>query len=297
MTTPRARFLDPIRASAIWSRLAAADRPIGLLDLIDEPRCGSDLRVLSRWEKSGLLIKAATAGIPSFMLADAVRGMDCPIAVPVTPPPPPTLADRLAAMPRLPGESGPERAWRALRLLRGAFTARELRSHGLPVYPITACLDHWQRLGLVERLPVHSASFSMTPKGRSIAVPPMPELRVRTAKPKIKPRDARARMWTAIRILKHFDGAQLGWAASVTPKTAAAFCGLLTRAGYLTAIDTKGGEPCWRLGRRPLGPQPPTISHHRAERASTLFDPNTQARIRITRCRSFFLGSELNHDA
>lgn len=283
-----------------WERLRTGD-VVCAADLVraglrpHDPRGRMDT-MLKRWERGGYIRKAddrayvmTDAGLrrarhpmlPTHLKTPtAKRDADAVRADRVLP--------RLAAMVRHDDERDDELAWRALRLLQTHLKIAELCTLGLSRGPIKATLKYWHDLGLVAPVPGIKESYSMTVKGRALAKAPPPPATTAGA----EKRSAHQRMWTAIRILKNFDAAQLGWAAEVTIRTATSFCRLLTRAGYLTKIATASGQPVWRLGRRALGPFAPAIQHDRAARTTTLADPNSGERLCIERGRPlFFEGS------
>jgi hypothetical protein len=111
-------------------------------------------------------------------------------------------------------------------------------------------LDEWCRAGLVIRTQKRPEAWLMTDPARKLRTPPEPAYVWRDGRAS-KPR---ARMWSAMRILRRFDLVELVITAEVKPAVARRFCGQLTRAAILSrAAD---GTDHWRL-IHDLGPQHP----------------------------------------
>ncbi|WP_370176283.1 hypothetical protein [Sphingobium abikonense] len=162
---------------------------------------------------------------------------------------------------------------------------------GAPRRDLTATihmLDRWRGAGLIERID-KPESYIMHAQARTFRDPPVAGEAAREP----KPRSARQRLWSAVRVMRKFDLVEICFAASVTSKIARRFLNELTRAGYLIRMDRLGDDhPRWRLVR-PSGPNHPYLEY-RGRTIVALIDRNSGERFPLLPTQNF-LARRLNH--
>lgn len=151
--------------------------------------------------------------------------------------------------------------WAALLAADQPATIDELRdATDAPRNSVQHRLWLWERAGIVNRLPGRTVRYAMSDNAdRAGGVPSV----TKDARTIVRPRPARARLWTAMRVLHTFDLPQLALAAGGLTQASAAFLRDLSNAGYLAQIraadPAKGTPSIYRLARN-TGPKAPTIS-------------------------------------
>lgn len=127
---------------------------------------------------------------------------------------------------------------------------------GMDLHGALRLVDGWVEGGFVERLGQPHVYRATEAGLRRRDPPPMPE-RISQRPRAIVPGSARARMWTAMRILRRFDLVQLVMAARVARTAARDFVRLMSLAGYL---ERHGDYWQARAAAAPLPPFPPSIT-------------------------------------
>lgn len=147
-------------------------------------------------------------------------------------------------------------------------------------------LARWRAAGLVIQIQGRPNRFIMSdtidPKT------PMPAVTI-AGRARFKPRTARARMWSAIRVLRSFDLPQLLMSAACSRRSGEDFINCLVRAGYLrtTSIGnpTRGTWTTYCLARN-SGPVAPIVRHRARTdgpgRIRLVVDGNTGAEFDIS---------------
>lgn len=202
-----------------------------------------------------------------------------------------------------PSYATPElRAWQELRFALRPIGLSEITMRTTrpgeqlgALISVFRALDSWAGDGLVARtLTDRGEEFLMSDCARSLREPPAC---VRPIRKEV--RSGRARMWTAIRVLKSFDLIELCAAAECNAVTAAGYMRLLERAGYIARTSPRGELARWRLLRH-TGPKNPgqVRDPMNRNRIVALVDRNTSQRHEIadrSGQTSFFLAPEGNH--
>jgi hypothetical protein len=151
--------------------------------------------------------------------------------------------------------------WAALAAAEAPATVEELRA---AARASRTSVEHrlwlWERAGIVNRHQGRPVRYAMSDSvDRNQGAPSVS----RDARVLVPKRPARARLWSAMRVLHTFDLPQLSLAAGGIGKGSQAFLTSLSKAGYLTQIraaDRTTGMPAiFRLAKN-TGPKPPTIS-------------------------------------
>ncbi|WP_336958710.1 hypothetical protein [Sphingobium aquiterrae] len=144
------------------------------------------------------------------------------------------------------------------------------------------------------------AAAAPRPKRAAIQPRPEPEImrtrRVHYYVTTIKRQSAgHKRLWTAMRVLRTFDLAQLVMAAEVKRDFAARYVRLLVTAGYLAPVWAD--VPSWRLCRNsgPLYPQ--MMRRSNARTTTALYDQNWKRPFSVMPRADIFLTGSVNHDA
>jgi len=194
------------------------------------------------------------------------------------------------------------RAWVELRfslrpldlseIALGAATPGERRGS---LNAVLRALDHWTAAGLIHRMKTGKEQYLMTDDARKLRQPPA----AATRPIRKEVRSGRARMWTAIRVLKSFDLVELCSAAECARNSAAAYMRMLERGGYVTRISARGELPRWRLIRH-SGPKNPGVVRDPLNRNHivALVDRNTGERHPLANRHgqpSFFLDKGIHH--
>lgn len=153
--------------------------------------------------------------------------------------------------------------WVELRFAHAPLTMAEIlfavrdRASTVTLGLVDQLLLGWHRMGLIER------------KGRPVAWAMVSEAKRQSNPPELPPaaprhwterRGPRARMWTAMRVLKRFDLVQLTLSADVPEPLAKQFLSVMERAGY---VRRQGDR--WAQGARPWGPKPPAVTYMRLD--------------------------------
>ncbi len=161
--------------------------------------------------------------------------------------------------------------------------------------PVFRALDRWTRAGLIERIVTNRGEeFLMSESARRLREPPASARPIRK-----QVRSGRARMWSAIRVLKSFDLVELCTVAECGPITATGYMRLLERAGYIARTSPRGELARWRLLRH-TGPKNPGAVRDpmNRNRIVALADRNTGDRhpmVDRDGQSSFFLAPGVNH--
>lgn len=134
-------------------------------------------------------------------------------------------------------------------------------------------LSRWVLAGLVTRIEGRPKRFVMNDTTDRSAEPPIVAI---DGKAKPRPRTARDRMWSAIRVLKHFDLPTLMISAEANRRSAEDFINCLQRAGYLNLLH-KGNSRRGDWSRYGLventGPRTPKVTAAKGRRL--VIDGNT----------------------
>jgi len=151
--------------------------------------------------------------------------------------------------------------WAALLAANQPATIDELRdAANAPRNSVENRLCLWERAGIVNRHEGRPVRYAMSEKAdRAGGVPSVSK----DARIVVRKRPARARLWSAMRVLHTFDLPQLALSAGGLSQASAAFLRDLSRAGYLAEIraaDPRTGMPAiYRLARN-TGPKAPTVT-------------------------------------
>lgn len=170
--------------------------------------------------------------------------------------------------------------WRALLGCERPMTIGELAAAtSIGTKQIDLRLNLWVAAGLLQKVPGRRTSpgtFILAPTAERTPTPPMID---RLGRSLPKPRAAYERIWSAIRVCKAFDVAELSMAASVERRSLMAYLGALRRTGYIT-ITQRGhrftGSTRYRLVRNTgrIAPQE-TARGRGSERVRIVVDRNT----------------------
>lgn len=138
---------------------------------------------------------------------------------------------------------------------------------------VIGAIDEWRTCRLIERVPGKYESYVMTEEGRELGdqVEQAPMARKYG-------RSGRARMWTAIRVLKKFGIKELTSAAEVHERTALNYLRLLERAGYVAAT----GHRNWKVVRHTGPYHPGQIYQSNSKTVVALEDRNTGKRYPVS---------------
>lgn len=155
-------------------------------------------------------------------------------------------------------------------------------------------LDRWTAAGFIHLHTGTGEKFLMSESARQLRKPPEKGHRIRR-----ETRSGRARMWSAIRVLKSFDLVELCNAAECHPNTAARYMRMLERAGYVRRVSARGEMGRWRLVRH-TGPKNPGEVRDPLNRncVVALVDRNTGIRHPVVNRHgqsSLFLAPGVNH--
>lgn len=151
--------------------------------------------------------------------------------------------------------------WSALAAAGAPATIDQLAaSAGAPRNSVQHRLWLWRRAGLVIRIQGSPARYAMSDIHPSEAAPSVS----RDARIVLRKRPARARLWSAMRVLQTFDLPQLALSCGGISRSLASFLRDLGLAGYFAELrpaDPATGRPAvYRLVRN-TGPRAPTIAH------------------------------------
>lgn len=187
--------------------------------------------------------------------------------------------------------------WVELRFSKAPRTTADLILALMPPPPgggltqLLNALDRWRGAGLIEFHQQKRGAYLMTDKARRHRLPPVKDETKRGQQ-----RNARQRIWSAIRVLKLFDLVQLCMTASVEEEAALRYVRLLERGRYL-ARKGRGKDAVWRLIGQ-AGPLHPVPSHTTGA-VVALQDRNTGERVTLSARSgspaSLFLAGEINH--
>lgn len=199
--------------------------------------------------------------------------------------------------------------WRVMLSADRPMSASELhRATAAHPNAIQARLRRWELAGFVARHGVAPARFALTDAARAANDDQQgPPQVMRDGTVRARRRTDRARLWSAMRVLKQFTLPELLIASGATRRSAEDLINCLCRAGYLRVEhrgnQTKGEWSSYRL-TRVVGPRAPSI-RQRVEggvRHRLLVDPNTNAEIDISpgvaslRRQPPRAGGRVNHD-
>lgn len=123
-------------------------------------------------------------------------------------------------------------------------------------------LTRWHRAGFIHRIEGRPLRFAMSDHVANDPEPPSVSIQGRATPRK---RSGRARIWSAMRVLKTFDVPQLRIAASCTRRSVEDYINCLARAGYVRVVDRGDRAGSWAVYRlvRNTGPKAPGITHTR----------------------------------
>lgn len=196
------------------------------------------------------------------------------------------MAWRLAASTRSEVEAP---LWRAMLGAATPMSISELHQ-AVQAHPnaVAHRLHRWERAGLVVRQGAQPIRFALTDAARAANDDQHrpPQVRIDGAA-QLRRRTQRARLWSAMRVLKRFTLPELIIASGTSRRSAEDMINCLQRADYLRR-ETQGnamtGE--WSVYRltRSTGPRAPSISWRSdaSGRRRWLIDPNTSASIDIS---------------
>ncbi len=171
--------------------------------------------------------------------------------------------------------------WRAMLAAPAPMSVSELH-HAVQAHPnaIAHRLHRWERAGLVCRQGAQPVRFSLTDSARAANDDQRfpPQVRIDgAARP--RRRTQRARLWSAIRVLRRFNLPELLITSGATRRSAEDMINCLQRAGYL-ACESRGSamNGSWSVYRlvRSTGPRAPSVSWRDLGfgRRRYLIDPN-----------------------
>lgn len=155
--------------------------------------------------------------------------------------------------------------WRAMLAAPEPMSVSELH-HAVQAHPnaIAHRLHRWERAGLVCRQGAQPVRFSLTDNARAANDDQRcpPQVRIDGAT-QPRQRSQRARLWSAIRVLRRFNLPELLITSGATRRSAEDMINCLQRAGYL-ACESRGSAmngswSTYRLTHR-VGPRVPRIT-------------------------------------
>jgi len=175
--------------------------------------------------------------------------------------------------------------WRALAAAPSPASVADLhvQCHGHP-NAIQHRLARWVRAGLVARFDGRPKLYAMIDTIEPTPEPPSVRIDGRLQP---RPRTARERLWSAIRVLKRFDLPQLLMSAGASRRSTEDYLNCLQRAGYVRC-ERRGNSMSGEWSRyslaRNTGPKSPRVTHRATGdgRVRELVDPNTGERCDIS---------------
>jgi hypothetical protein len=202
---------NPLLVPSLWAALRAAEGPASIAEL-QRTTPGRHHHIKARlrlWADAGLVHPLPPLAV-RFAIAPAHA--------------------KLEAAPSAGGLSGI--AWQALRRMGRPATLQELvQASGQSDRALYCRIFRWIRTGHVVRIDPEPERFVLTPEALEVEEPP----RIHRSKPR-KKTTARSRIWSAMRILKHFDVPMLVMTAEVNRRACEDFISALVRAGYVRVI-------------------------------------------------------------
>lgn len=176
--------------------------------------------------------------------------------------------------------------WRTLQQASQPMSVPELRDAiAASRSSIQLRLIWWERAGLVQREGEGHPRYLLTDKGRAAANDDNREPPKVRSDGSILPRQRsqRARLWSAMRVLKRFNLPELIIASGCTRRSAEEIINVLHRAGYLRQLSRgnpmQGSWSVYLLAAN-SGPKPPVISTYGGKK--TLTDPNNGKVVDVT---------------
>jgi hypothetical protein len=269
---------NPLLAPALWSALRDAEGPATIVEL-QRTTPGRHHHISARlklWARAGL-VEALPAEPVRYAIA----------------------AGKDALIPPTQGELSLD-VWAALRRLgRPAALAELTAATGAADRALYCRIFRWIQLGHVVRVMPVAHRFALKPDARGIAEPPS----IARSRPRRMP-TARARIWTAMRVLKTFDVPMLMMTAEATRRQCEDYISALGRAGYVRVqrhhvARAKPGAhgfardfTAYQLVRS-TGPNCPTITCPADGGQKRLVDRNSGQAVPLVSRRS---PREVNHD-
>jgi hypothetical protein len=241
-------------AGSLWTALRAAGEPRTVAELHGSSRAHPTAirNRLARWQRCGF-VTVEEPQPPRYRIHPEAVHL-------VEPPAPGSLADIV---------------WAALRRIgRPATVAELVAATGASDRAVYCRINRWWDQCFVQRVPGVPRRYALAPNAPEGTAPPPVSGAGLVVAP--RPRGARARMWTAIRVMRTFDVPALIMTAEVTRRACDEFLNLLVRAGYVRCThnfkDRSGQLPTrdWSTYQllRNTGPKHPTFSKFKGKTAA-----------------------------
>lgn len=176
--------------------------------------------------------------------------------------------------------------WRAMLAADHPMSVPELhREISANPASIRLRLKTWQRAGLVEQIAARPNRYTMTEAARAAANDDNREPPKVCASGDVlaRQRPQRARLWSAMRVLRRFSVPELMIAANATTAATNGFVNGLRRAGYLKREPAGRNEWSTYVLVNRSGPKAPQLRYRTVgdRRQRYLFDPNNGSEIDV----------------